>query len=56
MDLARMHKEGEIEVSAADCAPRKAMVAVRNSRQKRIWWPRVILASDRSCGTAEIMR
>ena len=45
-----------VEVSAADRARLKAIVADRNSPQKHVWRAAVILATAAGCGTAEIMR
>jgi transposase len=45
-----------VEVSAADRARLKAIVADRNSPQKHVWRAAVTLATAAGCGTAEIMR
>src|ERR1700746_884361 len=50
-------REGiSIEVSAADREQLAAVVADRNSPQKHVWRARIILATAKGCGTAEIMR
>ncbi len=50
-------REGiKVEVSAADRARLEAVAADRNSRQKHAWRARIILATAKGCGTAEIMR
>jgi transposase len=46
----------EIEVNAADRARLEAIVADRNSPQKRVWRARIILATGEGCGTAAVMR
>ena len=46
----------EIEVSAADRAWLKAVVADRNSPQKHVWRARIILATADGLGTGEVMR
>ena len=48
-----MRKRIEIEVSAADHARLKAIVADRNSTSGRA---RIILATAEGCGTAAVMR
>src|SRR5215216_7948642 len=45
-----------VEVSAADRARLRAIVADRNSPQKHVWRAAIILATAEGCGTAEIMR
>src|SRR5215468_6302659 len=45
-----------VEVSAADRERLAAVVTDRNSRQKHVWWARIILATAEGCGTVEIMR
>ena len=54
--LCDMREGISIEVSAADRERLAAVVADRNSPQKRVWWARIILATAEGCGTAEIMR
>jgi transposase len=45
-----------VEVSAADRARLRAVVADRNSRQKHVWRAEIILATADGLGTSEIMR
>jgi transposase len=45
-----------VEVSAADRARLRAMVADRNSPQKHVWRAEIILATADGLGTSEIMR
>src|SRR5215204_5325796 len=45
-----------VEVSAADRARLRAIVADRNSPQKHVWRAAIVLATAEGCGTAEIMR
>src|SRR5512135_2974370 len=50
-------REGiSVEVSAADRAWLEAVMADRNSPQKRVWRARIILATADGLGTNEIMR
>jgi transposase len=51
-----MREGTAVEVSAADRARLKAVVADRNSPQKHVWRARIILATDEGCGTVEITR
>jgi transposase len=45
-----------VEVSAADRARLRAVVADRNSPQKHVWRARIVLATADGLGTSEIMR
>ena len=51
-----MRKGIEIDVSATDRARLEAIVADRNSPQKRVWRAQIILATADGCGTAAVMR
>src|SRR3712207_747574 len=46
----------DFDLSAADRARLKAVVADRNTPQKHVWRARIVLATADGCGTAEIMR
>jgi len=45
-----------VEVSAADRARLRAIVADRNSPQKHVWRAEIVLLTADGIGTAEIMR
>jgi transposase len=51
-----MRKGIVIEVSAADRVRLEAIVADRNSPQRRVWRARIILETADGCGTAAVMR
>jgi transposase len=51
-----MRKDVVIDVSAADRARLKAVVAERNSPQKHVWRARIVLLTNDGHGTVEIMR
>src|SRR3712207_8883092 len=46
----------DFDLSAADRARLKAVVADRNTPQKHVWRARIVLATAEGCGTSEIMR
>ncbi len=54
--LGGMREGITVEVSAADRARLRAIVADRGSPQKHVWRAAIILATAEGCGTAEIMR
>jgi hypothetical protein len=51
-----MHERTQIELSAADRAKLKTIVANRNSPQKHVWRAKIVLLTADGHGTAEIMR
>src|SRR5215831_9416655 len=51
-----MHERTQIELSAADRAELKTIVANRNSPQKHVWRAKIVLMTADGHGTAEIMR
>jgi len=51
-----MHERTQIELSAADRAALKTIVANRNSPQKHVWRAKIVLLTADGHGTAEIMR
>jgi len=51
-----MHERTQIELSAADRAELKTIVANRNSPQKHVWRAKIVLLTADGHGTAEIMR
>src|SRR5262245_17570163 len=56
MRLWGMHERTQIELSAADRAELKTIVANRNSPQKHVWRAKIVLPTADGHGTAEIMR
>jgi hypothetical protein len=50
-----MHKRTDIRLSASDRSELKAVVANRNSPQKRVWRAKIVLLTADGRGTAEIM-
>ena len=51
-----IHERTQIELSAADRAELKTIVANRNSPQKHVWRAKIVLLTADGHGTAEIMR
>ena len=51
-----MHERTQIELSAAERAELKTIVANRNSPQKHVWRAKIVLLTADGHGTAEIMR
>jgi hypothetical protein len=49
-----MHERTQIELSAADRAELKTIVANRNSPQKHVWRAKIVLLTADGHGTAEI--
>jgi Winged helix-turn helix len=56
MRVSGMRERIQIELSAADRAELKTIVANRNSPQKHVWRAKIVLLTTDGHGTAEIMR